>query len=425
MGPAGGRAGMPGNLPMKNDLYVVGAGPGSPVRLTAEAAKIISEAGCVVAAPRHACLAGNHGNVVMLRDFAGTFGRIEEELKRGSVVVLVSGDPGIYSLLALVRKKFAAARLRVVPGISSLQSLCCEIGESWEDAVILSGHGRSLGEERLLTAADRTGKVIFFCGSDRTPGWVCKTLERNGLGGLEVIVGERLSYPDQRISRGTPAALARLSFDDLSLALIRNAEPWKPPFGRLKDEDFVRSGVPMTKGEVRSIILDKLELAPDSIFWDIGAGTGSIAVSAALACPEGQVHAVESDPLAVELEKSNKKKFHCFNMKIHQGRCPAAMEKLPRPTRVFIGGSGGELREILSGVASRGKGIRVVVAAVSMRTICAASEVLESEFFSSPEVTQLTVSKSKAVGNSKIMVSQNPITIFSAWTAEKEGGKKK
>lgn len=413
---------------MKNELYVVGIGPGAASQLTAEASAVIAAADCIVAAPRHSSLAAGHANLLTLRDFAETFEKMEAELEKGSVAVLVSGDPGMYSLLPLIRKKFTSAKLKVIPGIGALQSLCAETGESWNDAVILSGHGRRLSEARLLVVADRNNKTILFCGGDKTPGWACKTLAENGVGGaeVEVIVGERLSYPDQRISRGKAALLARRSFDPLSLVMILNSEPWQPPFNnRPRDEDFIRSGVPMTKSDVRSAILDRLELTPTAIFWDIGAGTGSIAVSVALLCPEGEVYAVDSNPQAIGLEKENRKKYHCFNMKIHQGRCPEALTALPRPTHVFVGGSGGELREILRVVASLGGGIRVVVSAVSLQSICAAAEVLERANFSSPEVTHLAVSKSKAAGNCTIMASQNPVTIFSAWTNNTEGGVKR
>lgn len=405
---------------MKNELFVVGAGPGAPDCLTAEAYAIIDGADCVVAAPRNLNLARGRGRLLPLKDFSETFEKIEEELKKGSVAVLVSGDPCMYSLLPLLKKKFGGTQLKVIPGISSLQSLCCEAGVSWEDALILSGHGRQVSESQLLTAADRNGKIIFFCGADKSPAWVCQTLAAGGHGELEVVVGERLSYRDQRISCGSPSLLARRAFDPLSVVLIRNSKPWTPSFNRLRDEDFIRSQIPMTKSEVRSLILDRLELTPDAVFWDIGAGTGSISISAALMCPAGEVHAIESDPCAVELEKQNKEKFHCFNMKIYQGRCPAVMEYLPRPTHIFIGGSGGALKEILESAVSYGKGIRVVVSAVSLQTMSVAADMLRGPGFTSLDVTQLAVNKSKIAGNSKIMVAQNPITVFSAWTTGEE-----
>lgn len=405
---------------MKNELYVVGVGPGSPGLLTAEAAKIIKEADCVAAAPRNAVLAAGHGNILPLGDFAVAFEKMRLELEKGSVAVLVSGDPGMYSLLPLIKKKFPDARLRVVPGISAMQYLCCEAGESHERAAVLSGHGRPVSEACLLAAADRNEKTIFFCGGDKSPQWVCETLAENDMEHIEVTVGERLSYPGQRVSCGTPRQLSGLGFDPLSVVLIRNSAPWTPPPGRPRDEDFIRSGVPMTKSEVRSVILDKLELTPGAVLWDIGAGTGSVSVSSALMCPDCEIYAVDGDARAVALAEENRRKFHCFNMRVIHGRGTDVIGQLPAPTHIFIGGSDGELRELLARAAGFGSGVRVVVSAVSLRTLGEACKAMEGEDFSRFEAVQLAVSRSKALGNSRIMAAQNPVTICSAWTRHRE-----
>ncbi|MDO4785905.1 MAG: precorrin-6y C5,15-methyltransferase (decarboxylating) subunit CbiE [Fretibacterium sp.] len=403
---------------MTHELWVVGAGPGAADQLTPAAAAVLARAGCVVAAARHAGLAGGHPNVVLLKGIAETLDRVEHELERGSVAVLVSGDPGIYSLLPTLRRRWPDRALRVVPGVGSIQSLCAAAGETWEDAAILSGHGRPLSASRLLNTVERRRLTLLFCGGDHSPRWACEALA-GAVGGLgarvEAVVGERLSYPDERVTRGTPAELAGRDFDALSLMLVRNPEPWTPPFGRPRDADFERGEVPMTREEVRSVVLDRLELRPDSVLWDVGAGTGSVSAAAALAFPDAEVHAVECVPEAVSLLERNRERFRLHNMTIRPGRALALAGSLPDPTHVFVGGSGGELRELLELLPGRAGAVRVVVAAVTLQTLSEAVTALSGPGYRDLEAVQISVSASRALGRSLLMAARNPVTLLCAW----------
>ena len=151
-------------------------GPGAADQLTPAASAVLARAGCVVAAPRHANLAGTHPNVIPLKGIPETLDRVERELERGSVAILVSGDPGIYSLLPAIKRRWPGRALRVLPGIGSLQSLCAAAGETWDDAAILSGHGRPLTAARFLTVVERRRLTVLFCGGDRSPRWACEAL---------------------------------------------------------------------------------------------------------------------------------------------------------------------------------------------------------------------------------------------------------
>ena len=420
----------------EHPIWVIGAGPGAEDQLTPAARAALARAGCVVAAARHAALAGAHPNVVPLKSIPETLDRVERELERGSVAVLVSGDPGIYSLLPVLKRRWPGRNVRVVPGIGSLQSLCAAAGEAWDDAAILSGHGRPLTAARFLTAVERRRLTVLFCGGDRTPRWACEALA-GAVGGLgtrvEAVVGERLSYPDERVTRGAPADLAGRDFDPLSLMLVRNAAPWTPPFGRPRDADFERGETPMTREEVRSVILDRLELRPGAVFWDIGAGTGSVSAAAALACPEAEVHAVECDPAALALLDRNRERFRLHNMAIHPGRALSVLDALPNPTHVFVGGSGGELSELLLRLlyllrlsrlsrlsrlprpSVRDGAVRVVVSAVTLQTLSEAVTAMSGPGYRELEAVQLAVSASRPLGRSLLMTARNPVTLLCAW----------
>ena len=177
----------------------------------------------------------------------------------------------------------------------------------------------------------------------------------------------------------------------------------------------------MTREVVRSAILDALSLDREAVVWDLGAGTGSISIAAALECPNGAVCAVERNPDAAELIRANCAKFHRHNVRVFDGDNLAVLPSLPRPTHVFIGGSGPELPELLTRIAALGAGIRVVVSAVALKTFSEAARLMSGPDFCSFDAVQVSVSRLKTVGSTAIMAAQNPVTIFSAVTAQKEG----
>lgn len=407
-----------------NRIIVVGAGPGAPSQLTRAAEDAVRGCRCAVAAERHAWMAEGCGKIIILRGFDDTFSEMERELEKGDVAVIVSGDPGIYSLMPLLKKRFPERRVEAVPGISSLQSLCAEAAERWDDAKILSGHGRGISGAKVLSTVDCSRATIFFCGTDKTPRWFCRLLAENGLDGVEITVGERLSYGDKKIVRGRPSEVAEKEFGPLSIVLAVNPSPSEAPQALPCDSDFIREkDIPMTREEVRAVILAKLGLSRASVLWDIGSGTGSISAAAAALCPDGEVCAVEIAPAAAELSVRNMKKLRAYNVRVHVGAALETVDALPAPTHIFVGGSGRELPELLEKIASMEAGIKVVVSAVTLKTYSIASEALSGPGFSGFDAVQINVSRMKKIGESAIMAAQNPVTIFSAVTrgAHREG----
>lgn len=393
-------------------LTVIGAGPGDRGSLTAAAGKALREASCVVAAERHMPLVENKSEVIPLKKFEETFALMRTRLSSGDVAVLVSGDTGVYSLLPLLKKRFADVPMTVLPGISSIQSLCAMLKETWIDARILSGHGRPLPAHRLLHTVCFNRKTIVFCGPDCMPREIARILAQSGLRSLSFSVGERMGYPEGRLVTLPPAEAAMQNFDALSLVFIENTAPATPPHIRPRDDEFIRTSVPMTREVVRSAVLDTLHLTPESVLWDLGAGTGSISVAASLEC--GTVHAVERKHEACELIRKNAAEFHSYNLTVHEGGNLDTISSLPVPTHVFIGGSGKELPMLLEQISKLPAGVRIVISAVALKTVTAAYETLTHPPFENFDAYTVAVTRGKHLASTYVMTAQNPVTVFSA-----------
>ena len=399
-----------------SELLVVGVGPGSGDFLTPRAQAAIKNADLVVVAARHRGLVP-HGRFLILGEIEDTFGKIEKHLGRGNVALVVSGDPGLFSLLPLLKERFPAVPLRVIPGVSSVQALCASLGESWEGAKILSGHGRPLTPAILSATVRKHPTTILLCDKEHNPAWACRALLSHDLAGVQVAVGEHLSYPDECLSRGKPAELTGKNFAPLSVVRIFNPEAKLQALAPgLTDDQFHRSHIPMTKEEVRWLILCKLQLTPRALVWDVGAGTGSISVECARLCPGVEVYSVERDGEALDLIRRNKERFALQNLQIKEGTAPAVLAELPTPSHVFVGGSGGKLADIVGHIRKRGRGITVLISSVTLTTAAKAISLLKYPAFTDLDIVQLAVSRGKKVGGEYIMAAQNPVTLVRART---------
>lgn len=196
---------------------------------------------------------------------------------------------------------------------------------------------------------------------------------------------------------------------------------WKFKTGGIPDELFIRAKVPMTKAEVRAVTMAKARLAEGHVIWDIGAGTGSISVEAALAAVNGTVYAVEKEPEAVELIRQNIERFGIGNVKIYSGTAPEILRGLPEPDRVFIGGSGGNLAEIINFVYEKmADGGRMVINAVVLETLSTAVEAFKKLGLADIEITQVAVAKAVEVGKLHMFKSNNPVFIISGEKRQSE-----
>ncbi|MBO4725642.1 MAG: precorrin-6Y C5,15-methyltransferase (decarboxylating) subunit CbiT [Firmicutes bacterium] len=321
--------------------------------------------------------------------------------------------------------KYKDYSVNVIPGISSFSYMCAKLGVSYEDVVFASLHGR---EFNLADAVRQNAKVFVLSAGSDGIAKICERLEKAGLGGVTVHVGERLSYADERIVRGSAAELAggkAGDFDSLSVALIINESPEKSRVHGLPDEAFLRNmgstdaqgnvtekTVPMTKMEVRAVAISKLGITRDSICYDIGAGTGSVSIEMARIATAGHVYAIECKDNAVELLKKNKAAFGIENMTIVEGFAPEAMAELPKPTHVFIGGTSGNAKEIMKALLEKNPDVKIVATAIALESVSELTAIMEEFDFKDSEIVSMTVARGKKAGKYHLMSGQNPIYIF-------------
>ena len=395
---------------------------GAPENLTMEAGNAIEEAGLLIGAKRmlepyeesRECVAAYQAEEIVKI--------IENHSKRVTeIAVLMSGDSGFYSgtkeLLAALYtvwgKEQVRSRVTVLPGISSLSYFCAKIGKSWENAELVNLHGV---QENLWQAVLTHEKVFAITGGNAQQQ--LRQLTEHGLGEIYGYVGENLSYMadsmQEKITEGMVRELAQKSYAPLSVLYLENPAAVSSHLWGLPDESFVRGEVPMTKAEVRAVVMSKLRIRETDVVYDVGAGTGSVSVEMALAARKGSVYAIETNSTAVELCKLNKERFCLHNLEIVKGTAPDVMPELPRPDVAFIGGSKGKMAEIVELLLRKNPAIRLVINTVTVENTAKALELLDTERFVDVEMVQLQVNKAKKVGTSHMMTANSPITIFTA-----------
>ena len=388
-----------------------------------------------------------------------------------NAAIALSGDSGFYSGARILKERILErfgdiCPVEIIPGISSVQMLAARLGIPWQDWNLVSAHGVGCDPVYEIMKGRET---FFLTGGKYTADVICRELAEAGLGELRVTVGENLSYlhednnvstetghvdsfsssaPDTRaehidsfsssdsdtrteqidsfsasardtkteyIFTGTASECAERTFSDLAVLLVdtktqdgkRLIQPRKP--AGMPDDVFTRGKVPMTKMEVRCVILGKMAVSENDVVWDIGAGTGSVSVE--LAMQARQVWAVERRDEAVELIRENREKFGRWNLRIVQGEAPTDLKELPDPDAVFVGGSGGHLGEILHEVWRRNENARICISATLLETLqesLAAFAEREIE----PDIVQIAVTRSEKIGGRHMMRAGNPIYII-------------
>lgn len=399
-----------------NELIIIGGGSGNSDYIIPAAVREAENADCVIASERFLKLL-NCRNTLPLKNIDKLLEDLPDILGRGSTAVIVSGDPLMYSLCRTVTDRYPDMKTRVIPGIGSLQLLGSAFGITMENARIISIHGREYTEGGIAYAVSENSEVFFLCSSVSGPAEIAKALVKYGLDDCEIYAGSDLTYETQKLYSGKPSDFVSFINPGLCVAAVRNRNAGRYRYpALLPDDAFYRNSSPMTKEEVRAVIISKLRLNPDSTVWDIGAGTGSISVECARFCRFGKVYSIEYKPAAAEALERNRELFSLDNMIITEGRAEELMGELPEPDTVFIGGSDRKLGQIMD-FLRKGRRKRIVMSAVTIETLNEAF----SRFSEMPgfDMVQISVSGIRKLGSYTLPETNNPVTVYSCYTKEK------
>ncbi len=347
----------------KQKIHIIGIGDDGLAGVTSPAKLLIDEAQVLVGAETTlAQLPASKAERVVVG------GNLDEAVERIAaagnkrVVILASGDPLFYGVARYLCDKLGKDRFEVLPHVSSMQLAFARVKESWEEAYLTDLANRPL--EQVLEKIRSATKVGLFTSDEVPPKVVARSMLDRRIDYFSAYVCENLGSPDERVTQGELAEIATQDFSPLNvMVLVRRPNvPDRPSetigrrlFGN-PDQAFLQSkpkqGL-LTPAEVRSMALAELDLGPTSVVWDIGAGSGSVAIEAAQIAAGGTIYAIEMDPQDHELMITNAERFGVANLVPVLGRAPDAWKDLPDADAIFVGGSSREISKIVESAFAR------------------------------------------------------------------------
>ncbi len=395
-------------------IFLIGTGMGSGAVMTAQAHEALKQAEVVFGAQRLIAPLdkSNKYPLYLAKDIIPFIkGRTDIE----SCAILFSGDSGFYSGAAKLYRALLengyGDKTVILPGISSVSYLAAAMGVSYDDAAVYSLHGKNSDADiAAVSEAVRTHAKTFVLLSGS--GDISRLTERLKKDGVqaELYAGCDMSYENEFIG-----PLRELPADkELITLFISNEKPEKRKLINVfRDDAFIRGKVPMTKECIRHESIIRLGLKEKDVLYDIGGGTGSVAMEAAALHPSLKVYTIEKKQEACELIRENLNKNRICNVTLIEGDAAEAVKELEKPDCVFIGGSGGRLWEILDAIGQKGSGIRVVINAISLETMEEIMCILREKKITDEEMVSIAVSDIKHMGAYHLPQANNPVTIVS------------
>ncbi|MBF0557796.1 MAG: precorrin-6y C5,15-methyltransferase (decarboxylating) subunit CbiE [Nitrospirae bacterium] len=381
------------------------------------------------------------GKVMVHDNISETIKFIHDNCETKKIVLLASGDPLFSGIGRKAVEEFGKDAVEIIPDMSSVQVAFSRLKEPWDDAFLISLHGGPDPAKRrrlpyeindIPSLVEKHNKLAVLTDKENNPTAIARTIMDSAtvrsprVSGPIMYVCERLGYEDERITGGLPEDIAKQVFSDPNVVIILGqlsevADP-KPPvtsFG-LRESEMTHSAGLITKDEVRAVTIHKLRLPQKGVLWDIGSGSGSVSIEAARLFPGLKVYAIEKDRARIADITENRERFKTYNIEIIEGPAPDVLNTLPNPDRVFIGGGSSRLEEILACISSAMPSGITVINATQLETLSKAIDGLQKAGFVS-DVSQVSVSRGKAVGKGNYLSALNPVFIISG-IKDGEGG---
>jgi precorrin-6Y C5,15-methyltransferase (decarboxylating) len=407
---------------MSEPLVVLGIGADGRSGLSAEALDHIARAAVLAGGKRHLRLFPDWQGerIVIEGDLAAVVSRLREAAGRQRTVVLASGDPLFHGIGRVLLEAFPREQLLFLPHVSSVQLAFARIKATWNDAVVVSLHGRPLHALRPALRR-REPKIAVLTDAKNDPAAIAHLLRETGTkDAYDVWVCENLGAAEERVRRFTPEELPGQTFAPLNVVVLLRGE--RAPTGtaavpllgipeRALHHRTARGGL-ITRREMRVLALCHLELHPGDVLWDVGAGSGSVAIEAARLSPRLRVFAIEKDADALRNIEANLRAFALPGVQVVAGTAPEVCASLPDPDAVFIGGSGGRLDEVLAMCVARLRpGGRLVMNCITLETLARAWEWFQGRD-RVPEVTSVQLAHTRPLGGLHAMEADCPIFVL-------------
>lgn len=403
-----------------NKLYIIGVGASGVDTLTFAARERIREAEILFGGRRWLNLFADA--TARKNAIGNNLAEVVASIEANSgqrIVVLASGDPNLYGIARYLVDRLGKETVEIIPNVSAMQLAFARIKECWDDATIVSVHGRPI--EEIIESVRASRKVGIFTDHEHTPAAIARCLLANGIDGYRAFVCQNLGDDGERVIETDLEQLCNQESEPLNvLILIRCQQESTQKVERalgIPDEEFEqrrpRRGL-ITKLEIRVVSLAKLGLLDESIVWDIGAGSGAVSIEAAHLARRGHVYAIEDDPEDIAIINENVSRFGAKNVTVLHAIAPDALVQLPDPSAVFIGGSKGMLRDILDVVCRRLKTDgSVVINLATLENLSTAMNALQARGFVA-DVTLLNVSRSRAIADLTRLQAFDPVFVLAA-----------